>query len=107
MNRIAKNIVTLAATAALALTSPAALAAAPLQLGVPDDGTNLSRGIKQLEAAGFIEVDPAAGYTPEIKDITKYIYNVEVTPIAANTRPPRWAISPPPPSTAPTPCPTA
>lgn len=99
MNRIAKNIVTLAATAALALTSAAALAAAPLQLGVPDDGTNLSRGIKLLEAAGFIEVDPAAGYTPEIKDITKYLYNVEVTPIAA--------CSPPPPSTAPTPCPTA
>ena len=70
-----------------ALTSAAALAAAPLQLGVPDDGTNLSRGIKLLEAAGFIEVDPAAGYTPEIKDITKYLYNVEVTPIAANTLP--------------------
>ena len=87
MNRIAKNIVTLAATAALALTSAAARAAAPLQLGVPDDGTNLSRGIKLLEAAGFIEVDPAAGYTPEIKDITKYLYNVEVTPIAANTLP--------------------
>ena len=87
MNRIAKNIVTLAATAALALTSAAALAAAPLQVGVPDDGTNLSRGIKLLEAAGFIEVDPAAGYTPEIKDITKYLYNVEVTPIAANTLP--------------------
>lgn len=87
MNRIAKNIVTLAATAALALISAAALAAAPLQLGVPDDGTNLSRGIKLLEAAGFIEVDPAAGYTPEIKDITKYLYNVEVTPIAANTLP--------------------
>ena len=43
--------------------------------------------IKLLEAAGFIEVDPAAGYTPEIKDITKYLYNVEVTPIAANTLP--------------------
>ena len=54
---------------------------------MPDDGTNLSRGIKLLEAAGFIEVDPAAGYTPEIKDITKYLYNVEVTPIAANTLP--------------------
>ena len=87
MNRIAKNIVTLAATAALALTSAAALAAAPLQLGVPDDGTNLSRGIKLLESAGLIEVDPAAGYTPEIKDITKYLYNIEVTPVAANTLP--------------------
>lgn len=50
-------------------------------------GTNLSRGIKLLEAAGFIKVDPAAGYTPEIKDITDYLYNVEVTPVAANTLP--------------------
>ena len=40
-----------------------------------------------LEAAGFIKVDPAAGYTPEIKDITDYLYNVEVTPVAANTLP--------------------
>ena len=87
MNSFVKKIVTVAATAALTLSSAAALAAAPLQLGVPDDGTNLSRGIKLLEAAGFIEVDPAAGYTPEIKDITKYLYNVEVTPIAANTLP--------------------
>ena len=70
-----------------AATYAAALAAAPLQLGVPDDGTNLSRGIKLLEAAGFIKVDPAAGYTPEIKDITDYLYNVEVTPVAANTLP--------------------
>ena len=80
MNSFVKKIVTVAATAALTLSSAAALAAAPLQLGVPDDGTNLSRGIKLLEAAGFIKVDPAAGYTPEIKDITDYLYNVEVTP---------------------------
>ena len=87
MNSLVKKIVTVAATAALTLSSAAALAAAPLQLGVPDDGTNLSRGIKLLEAAGFIKVDPAAGYTPEIKDITDYLYNVEVTPVAANTLP--------------------
>ena len=36
------------------------------------------RGIKLLETAGLIEVDPKAGYTPELKDITKYVYNVEV-----------------------------
>ena len=83
MNSFVKKIVTVAATAALTLSSAAALAAAPLQLGVPDDGTNLSRGIKLLEAVGFIKVDPAAGYTPEIKDITDYLYNVEVTPVAA------------------------
>ena len=86
MNSIAKKIVALAATAALTLASAAALADT-LQIGVPDDGTNLSRGIKLLESAGLIEVDPAAGYTPEIKDITKYLYNIEVTPVAANTLP--------------------
>ena len=86
MKNIAKKIVAFAATAALTITSAAALADT-LQIGVPDDGTNLSRGIKLLESAGLIEVDPAAGYTPEIKDITKYLYNIEVTPVAANTLP--------------------
>lgn len=70
----------------LALTAASALAET-LQIGIPDDGTNLSRGIKLLETAGFIEVDPAAGYTPEIKDVTKYIYDIEIYPVAANTLP--------------------
>ena len=35
-----------------------------LRLAIPSDGTNLSRGIKLLETAGFIEVNPSAGYTP-------------------------------------------
>ena len=69
-------ILTLSASAALADT---------LIIGIPDDGTNLSRGIKLLETAGLIEVDPAAGYTPEIKDVTKYIYDIEISPVAANT----------------------
>ena len=30
---------------------------------------------------------PAAGYTPELKDITKFVYNVEVVPQTANTLP--------------------
>ena len=58
-----------------------------LRLAIPSDGTNLSRGIKLLEAAGFIEVNPAAGYTPEMKDITKLVYNIEVVPQTANTLP--------------------
>ncbi|MCR5288497.1 MAG: MetQ/NlpA family ABC transporter substrate-binding protein [Treponema sp.] len=58
-----------------------------LKFAIPSDGTNLSRGIKLLESAGLIEVDPAVGYTPELKDITKYLYNVEVVPQAANTLP--------------------
>ena len=58
-----------------------------LKFAIPSDGTNLSRGIKLLEAAGLITVDPAAGYTPEIKDITGFVYNVEVVPQTANTLP--------------------
>ena len=54
-------------------------------IGVPNDGTNLSRAIKLLETAGFIEVDPAVGFTPEIKDVTKYIYDIEISPVSANT----------------------
>ena len=58
-----------------------------LQIGIPDDGTNLSRGIKLLETAGLLTVDPEAGYTPEIADITGYLYDIEVTPVQANTLP--------------------
>ncbi len=68
----------------LALSSVSALADT-LIIGIPDDGTNLSRGIKLLETAGLIEVDPAVGFTPEIKDVTKYIYDIEISPVAANT----------------------
>ena len=58
-----------------------------LQIGIPDDGTNLSRGIKLLEAAGLLTVDPEAGFTPEIADIIGYLYDVEVVPVQANTLP--------------------
>ena len=61
--------------------------AGALKFAIPSDGTNLSRGIKLLEAAGLIVVDPAAGYTPELKDITEFVYNVEVVPQTANTLP--------------------
>ncbi len=58
-----------------------------IKIGIPDDGTNQSRAIKLLESAGLIEVDPAAGYNPEMKHITNYLYNVEVIPTSANTLP--------------------
>lgn len=56
-------------------------------IAVPDDATNLSRAIKLLEKAGLIEVDPKVGYSPELKDITNYLYNIEIVPIQANTLP--------------------
>ena len=85
MKKFVKTIVAATLAALLLTVSAAALAAAPALIGVPDDATNQARAIKLLETAGLIEVDPAAGYSPEIKDITKYIYNVEVTPVSANT----------------------
>lgn len=87
MKSTLKKILVFAAAALIALSVSITAFAEPLLVGVPDDGTNLSRAIKLLETAGLIEVDPAAGYTPEIKDITKYIYDIEVTPVAANTLP--------------------
>lgn len=57
----------------------------PLKIGVPDDATNQARAIKLLETAGLIEVDPAVGFSPELKDVTKYIYNIEIVPTTANT----------------------
>ncbi|MBR0513349.1 MAG: hypothetical protein IJK06_03755 [Clostridia bacterium] len=81
-----KKLIALALALALALSLTVSLADT-LEIGIPDDGTNLSRGIKLLETAGLITVDPAAGYTPEIADITGYIYNIEVIPAQANTLP--------------------
>ena len=85
MKKFVKTIVAATLAALLLTVSAAALAAAPALIGVPDDATNQARAIKLLETAGLIEVDPAAGYSPEIKDITKYIYNIEIMPTSANT----------------------
>ncbi len=81
------RILALALAAVLVLSLAVTASAETLQIGIPDDGTNLSRGVKLLETAGLITVDPEAGYTPEIADITGYIYDVEVVPVQANTLP--------------------
>jgi len=85
MNKLTKKALSIFFASAFAFSSAAC--AETLQIGIPDDGTNLSRGIKLLETAGLIAVDPAAGYTPEIADITEYIYDIEVVPVQANTLP--------------------
>ena len=82
-----KTVLALSLAAALVLSLNLTAFAESLPIGIPDDGTNLSRGIKLLETAGLITVDPEAGYTPEIADITGYLYDVEVTPVQANTLP--------------------
>ena len=58
-----------------------------VRIGIPDDGTNLSRALKLLETAGLITVKPEAGYTPQMADITGYLYNIEIIPTQANTLP--------------------
>ena len=82
-----KTVFAFALAAALVLSLNLTAFADSLPIGIPDAGTNLSRGIKLLETAGLITVDPEAGYTPEIADITGYLYDVEVTPVQANTLP--------------------
>ncbi len=74
-------IVAIALVAALVSS---ASSAQPLKIGVADDPTNCGRALKLLEAAGLIVTDPAAGFAPESKDITDYLYNVEIVPTQAN-----------------------
>lgn len=57
----------------------------PVKIGIPADATNGARGLLLLEEAGLIEVNDDAGYTPELKDVTKYLYNIEIVPTQANT----------------------
>ena len=69
---------------AFILTS-VAFAAEPVKITIADDATNGARSIKLLEAAGFIKVDPKAGFAPELKDVTEYLYDIEILPVQANT----------------------
>ncbi len=56
------------------------------KIAVPSDPTNEGRCFKILESAGLLEVDSAAGYTPELKDITANPLNLEFVEVeAANT----------------------
>lgn len=56
------------------------------KIAVPSDPTNEGRCFKILESAGVLEVDPTAGYIPEIKDITSNPLNLEFVEVeAANT----------------------
>ena len=56
------------------------------KIAVPSDPTNEGRCFKILESAGVLEVDPAAGYMPELKDITANPLKLEFVEVeAANT----------------------
>ena len=48
------------------------------KIAIPADLTNGGRALKLLEAAGFIELDPAKGYVSNKTDITKYNVKIEI-----------------------------
>ena len=55
-------------------------------IAIPNDATNGGRALKVLEAAGVIKVNPAAGYTPTLNDITENPKNIKFEEVeAANT----------------------
>lgn len=82
-----KRLTALVLVLILALSLAACGKKETVKIGIPDDGTNLSRAIKLLETAGLITVKPEAGYTPEMADITGYLYNIEIVPTQANGLP--------------------
>ena len=53
------------------------------KVAVPQDPTNEGRCFKILESAGVLKVDPAAGYTPELKDITENPLKLEFVEMEA------------------------
>ena len=60
-----------------------ALADAKIAFG--DNAIDTARTITILEAAGFLEADPSVGFAAEPKDVTRYIYDIELIPIASTT----------------------
>ena len=53
------------------------------KIAVPNDITNEGRALKVLEAAGLIEIDKAAGDSPEVTDITGNPLNIEFVEVDA------------------------
>lgn len=54
------------------------------QIAIPQDPTNGGRALKILEQAGLITVDPAAGYTPEVNDVTENSLNLQFVQVEAS-----------------------
>jgi D-methionine transport system substrate-binding protein len=58
-----------------------------LTVAIPNDVTNGGRALKLLEKYGYITVDPDAGITPNIADITSYNDNIEIVEMTATQIP--------------------
>jgi len=57
------------------------------EIAIASDLTNGGRALKILEEIGLIEVDPAAGYTPSVTDITSNPLNLKITEVEAALTP--------------------
>lgn len=57
------------------------------KIAIPSDATNGGRALKLLEAAGLIKVDEAAGYTPNLDDITENPKKIEIIEVEAAQTP--------------------
>jgi D-methionine transport system substrate-binding protein len=57
------------------------------KVALPNDVTNGGRALKILESAGLITVDPAAGYTPSVQDITENPLNLQIIEVDPSTIP--------------------
>ena len=85
-NKLFKTFLTAGLVATTLLTGCSSKSSSePVKIGIPSDATNGGRGLLLLEKAGLIDVDDKAGWTPELKDVTKYKYNIEIVPTQANT----------------------
>lgn len=54
------------------------------KVSIPNDVTNGGRALLLLQTAGLIDVDPAAGHTPTLDDITDNPHNLEITELDAS-----------------------
>ena len=84
MKTLFTRCLTLGLAAALTLTTAAA-SAETVKIAYGDNAIDTARVIKILEGEGFLEVNPSVGYSAELKDITKYNYNIELVPVTSTT----------------------
>lgn len=54
------------------------------QISIPNDPSNGGRALVLLQTAGLIELDPEAGLTPTVDDITANPLNLDIVAIEAN-----------------------
>ena len=80
-----KSIRIFALTLVLTLALSAPALAQSVQIAFGDNAIDTARTIKILESAGFLEADPAAGFSAELSDVTRYLYDIELVPITSTT----------------------